>query len=163
MSLGKSNNCCLDQRASREEMWGSQPAVCRFSTIFLPTIYFIIGSDGHWVTEVLIGSKSYLVQTIWHKMQIYFPDFTHTKKMINRCLTSILYHFSSTMCSSFTKLRFRRTFWSASRVKILIGTKVMTQNAKMQEMQMSVFVQNCQKSEMEIFALCVITFEPIRI
>ena len=39
----------------------------------------------------------------------------------------------------------------------------MTQNAKMQEMQMSVFVQNCQKSEMEIFALCVITFEPIRI
>ena len=39
----------------------------------------------------------------------------------------------------------------------------MTQNAKMQEMQMSVFVQNWQNSEMEIFALCVITFEPIRI
>ena len=39
----------------------------------------------------------------------------------------------------------------------------MTQNAKMQEMQMSVFVQNHQKSEMEIGALCVITFEPIRI
>ena len=39
----------------------------------------------------------------------------------------------------------------------------MTQNAKMQEMQMSVFVQNRQKSEMEIFARCVITFEPIRI
>jgi hypothetical protein len=37
----------------------------------------------------------------------------------------------------------------------------MTQNAKMQEMQMSAFVQNWQKSEMEIFALCVITFEPI--
>ena len=31
------------------------------------------------------------------------------------------------------------------------------------EMQMSVFVQNRQKSEMEIFALCVITFEPNRI
>ena len=39
----------------------------------------------------------------------------------------------------------------------------MTQNAKMQEMQMSVFVQNRQKSEMEKFALCVITFETIRI
>ena len=39
----------------------------------------------------------------------------------------------------------------------------MTQNAKMQEMQINVFVQNCQKSEMEIFPLCVITFEPIRI
>ena len=39
----------------------------------------------------------------------------------------------------------------------------MTQNAKMQEMQMSVFVQNCQKSEMEISALCVITIEPIKI
>ena len=39
----------------------------------------------------------------------------------------------------------------------------MTQNAKMQEMQMSVLVQTRQKSEMEIFALCVITFEPIRI
>ena len=39
----------------------------------------------------------------------------------------------------------------------------MTQNAKMQEMQMSVFVQNRQKMEKEIFALCVIAFEPIRI
>ena len=39
----------------------------------------------------------------------------------------------------------------------------MTQNAKMQEMQMHAFVQNRQKSEMEIFALYVITFEPIRI
>ena len=39
----------------------------------------------------------------------------------------------------------------------------MTQNAKKQEVQMSVFVQNRQKSEMEISALCVITFEPITI
>ena len=39
----------------------------------------------------------------------------------------------------------------------------MTQHAKKQEMKMSVFVQNRQKSEIEIFALCVITFEPIRI
>ena len=39
----------------------------------------------------------------------------------------------------------------------------MTQNAKLKEMQMSVLVQNRQKSEMEKFALCVITFEPIRI
>ena len=28
----------------------------------------------------------------------------------------------------------------------------MTQNAKMKEMQMSFFVQNCKKPEMEIFA-----------
>ena len=39
----------------------------------------------------------------------------------------------------------------------------MTQNAKMQEMHLSVFVQNRQKSDLEIFALRVITFEPIRI
>ena len=39
----------------------------------------------------------------------------------------------------------------------------MTQNAKMQEMQMSVFVQNHQKSEMEIFVFCVTTFEKIKI
>jgi len=39
----------------------------------------------------------------------------------------------------------------------------MTQNAKMQEMQKSAFVKNCQKLKMEIFALCVITFEPIKI
>ena len=39
----------------------------------------------------------------------------------------------------------------------------MTRNAKLQEMQMSVFVQNRQKSEMEIFALCVITSESIGI
>ena len=39
----------------------------------------------------------------------------------------------------------------------------MTQKAKIQEMQMSVFVQNRQKLEKEIFALCVITSEPIRI
>ena len=39
----------------------------------------------------------------------------------------------------------------------------MTQNAKTQKTQMSGFVQNCKKSEMEIFAFYVITFEPIRI
>ena len=39
----------------------------------------------------------------------------------------------------------------------------MTQNAKMQKPQMSVFVQNHQKTEMEIFVFCVITFEPIKI
>ena len=41
----------------------------------------------------------------------------------------------------------------------------MTKNTKMQKtqkMQMSVFVQNRKKKgEMEIFAFCVITFEPI--
>ena len=42
-----------------------------------------------------------------------------------------------------------------------IGTKVMTQNAKMQKIQMSLFVQNCKETEMEMFAFCVITFEPI--
>ena len=39
----------------------------------------------------------------------------------------------------------------------------MTQNAKTKEMQNSVFVQNRKNTEIEIFALCVITFEPIRI
>ena len=39
----------------------------------------------------------------------------------------------------------------------------MTQNAKMQKTQISVFVQNCQKTEMEIFVFCVITFESIKI
>ena len=39
----------------------------------------------------------------------------------------------------------------------------MTQNAKTQKTQMSVFVQNRKKKEMEIFAFCVITFEPIKI
>ena len=39
----------------------------------------------------------------------------------------------------------------------------MTKNAKTQKTQISVFVQNRQKTEMEIFVLCVITFEPIKI
>ena len=39
----------------------------------------------------------------------------------------------------------------------------MTQNAKMQKTQMFDFVQNHKKMEMEIFAFCVITFEPIKI
>ena len=39
----------------------------------------------------------------------------------------------------------------------------MTQNAKMQKTQMRVFVQNHKKTEMEIFAFCVITFEPIKV
>ena len=39
----------------------------------------------------------------------------------------------------------------------------MTQNAKMQKTQTSVFVQNHQKTEMEIFVFCTITFEPIKI
>ena len=37
----------------------------------------------------------------------------------------------------------------------------MTQKAKKEKKQMSVFVQNLKKTEMEIFAFCVITFEPI--
>ena len=40
----------------------------------------------------------------------------------------------------------------------------MTQNTKMQKKQkteMPVFVQNCKKKEMEIFAFCVIAFEQI--
>jgi hypothetical protein len=39
----------------------------------------------------------------------------------------------------------------------------MAQNAKTQKIKKSFFVQNWKKSEKEIFALCVITFEPIRI
>ena len=39
----------------------------------------------------------------------------------------------------------------------------MTQNEKMQKLQESVFVQNCKKPKLEIFAFCVITFEPIKI
>ena len=44
---------------------------------------------------------------------------------------------------------------------IFIGTKVMKQNEKTKKTQICVFVQNCKKTEMEIFAFCVITFEPI--
>ena len=33
---------------------------------------------------------------------------------------------------------------------------------KMQKTQKSVFVQNCKNPKMEIFAFCVITFEPIK-
>ena len=39
----------------------------------------------------------------------------------------------------------------------------MTQNAKMQKVQMFDFVQNHKKTEMEIFAFLVITFETIKI
>ena len=39
----------------------------------------------------------------------------------------------------------------------------MTQDAKMQKMQMFDFVQNHKKTETEIFAFSVITFEPIKI
>ena len=39
----------------------------------------------------------------------------------------------------------------------------MTQNAKTQKTQKSLFLQNCKKTEMEIFAFCTIAFEPIEI
>ena len=39
----------------------------------------------------------------------------------------------------------------------------MTQNPKVQKTQMFDFVQNHKKPEIEIFAFCVVTFEPIRI
>ena len=39
----------------------------------------------------------------------------------------------------------------------------MTQNAKMQKMQMSIFVQNRKKTRNKIYIFCVITFEPIKI
>ena len=47
-----------------------------------------------------------------------------------------------------------------------MGTKVMTKDTKMQKrqkMQMSVFVQNGKKKEMEIIAIRVIIFDPIKI
>ena len=62
-------------------------------------------------------------------------------------------------CLSSTKLRFKGIL----RCLTLISTKGMTQNTKMQKTQISVFVQNRQKTEMEIFVFCVITFEPIKI
>ena len=37
----------------------------------------------------------------------------------------------------------------------------MTQNAKTQKTQMSLFLQNHKETEIEIFAFCTITFEPI--
>ena len=39
----------------------------------------------------------------------------------------------------------------------------MTQNAKTQKTQMSLFLQNHKKTDMEKFAFCVITFEQIKI
>ena len=38
----------------------------------------------------------------------------------------------------------------------------MPQNAKIQKTLISLFLQNHKKQEMEIFAFCVITFEPIK-
>ena len=39
----------------------------------------------------------------------------------------------------------------------------MTQNAKMQKTQMFDSIQNHKITDMEIFAFCVITFEPIKV
>ena len=38
-----------------------------------------------------------------------------------------------------------------------------TKTQKTKKMQMSVFVQNGKKEKMEIFAFCVIIFDPIKI
>ena len=46
---------------------------------------------------------------------------------------------------------------------MLIGTKVMTQEAKTKKNKCVFFVQNHKKMEMEIFTFCVITFELIRV
>ena len=67
--------------------------------------------------------------------------------------------FLQTVWTSFTKLRSRRSFWGAEQAWIMIGTTVLTQNAKKNE--------NAKKADavffynMEIFAFWVITFEPI--
>ena len=46
----------------------------------------------------------------------------------------------------------------------LVGTKVMAQNVKTHILQKSDFEQTSKKkTEMEIFAFCVLIFEPIRI
>ena len=38
----------------------------------------------------------------------------------------------------------------------------MTQNKKMQKTQKSVFVQNCKKPKMELFALTQLDFRPVK-
>ena len=77
--------------------------------------------------------------------------------LINGHFTTTSGLFLETTWLSLTKLRFRRSFWGAGQVYILIGTKVMTQNPKTQKMQICVFVQNRIKTEMEIFAFFYIS------
>ena len=45
----------------------------------------------------------------------------------------------------------------------MIGTIAMTKNAKTQKTPISGFVQNSNKSEMEIFVFCVTDFKPTKI
>ena len=76
--------------------------------------------------------------------------------------------FSPNTWISFTKLKFRQSFWDAKWVYIIFGSKLMTKwktyksakNAK-NITQIRVFLQNRKKAEMEIFVSCSITFEKI--
>ena len=51
--------------------------------------------------------------------------------------------FSTTTCISFTKLRFRRSFWGGDRVWIFFGSKVITQ---IENISVSVFLRLHQES-----------------
>ena len=76
--------------------------------------------------------------------------------------------FSSTTWISFTKLKFRRSFWGAEQVCILIGSnQKLWQKCKKCKKQRNHYTNNkffftkLKKTEREIFAFFVITFEPI--
>ena len=80
-------------------------------------------------------------------------------RLTNAHFTTISGHFSANCMFIFHKTEVQTVILKCLRsLNQSYDTK-----RKNAEMQMSVFVQNRQKSEMEIFALCVITFEPIRI
>ena len=71
-------------------------------------------------------------------------------RLINDCFPIIFAIFLPSTLIPFTKLKFRQSFWGAEQVYILIGSKVVTQKAKI---FISVFLQFCKKD-----LICVMLF-----
>ena len=90
-----------------------------------------------------------------------------TLHLINGQVMTNSGHFVPPIRKSFTKLRFRRSFWGPEQVWIIFGTTVMTQNAikakNKKKQRLCFFLQYCKKPEMEIFAFWVISFQSIKV
>ena len=100
----------------------------------------------------LIWFKSHGTKCSKRPIAILAKSETLPKKLqlINGRFTTILGHFLLIVWTSFTKLRFRRSFLGAKQVLISIGSEIMTQNAKKHKNAkntIEVFLTKLQKNE----------------
>ena len=112
-------------------------------------------------TDSCDSSYCDISEAIWTYLNLFEPKYLNLeggeKKVHWQIAVLQLFQakFPSSTWTSFTKLKFRRLFWGAEWVCILIGSKVMTQNAIF---SIFVLVGFCKKKISYVLFLVIFAF-----